>query len=236
MPRLYLRRAGRGGLPWRRADRSYCPLRRTGRHDHLVRPHENPMRADLSPANARHADDFVLGFEVHKFRKRLCGSLTSDDVHASFHQQLNGGCAGPSQPFARKRERTLVAVSLRDNEVMSPVLLLGLPLEAIAMRPSDGVNAIFGNAQPSTGEQRGQSTAAAVVSRLDEGSFRRGTAATAVLLDVRPRHVVAHVCAVFRVLLETRLKIALHHPLKLRAREFLLEFGCADGALRKHGL
>src|SRR5262245_9870770 len=67
-------------------------------------------------------------------------------------------------------------------------------------------------------------------SRLWQKCPSRGTASAAVCLDVRSRHILAHVLAVSRVLLEENFKIALHHPGELRARKPLPELGCANRA------
>jgi len=49
------------------------------------------MGPDLSPADARHADDFLPWFEAKKLCERLLDAIPPDDVHARLHQQLNGG-------------------------------------------------------------------------------------------------------------------------------------------------
>ena len=123
-------------------------LRHARRHDHLIRPHEDPMRSDLGPADARHADDFAPRLEAQKLHKRVLHVITPNDMDAGFHQRANGGCAGPGQLFPGELEGTLVAVSLRDKEVMPPALSLSFPLEAKLMRPCHGVDAILGDSHP----------------------------------------------------------------------------------------
>ena len=191
------------------------------------------MRSDLGPPHARHADDFAPRLKAQKLHERVLHDITPDDVDAGFHQQANGGCAGPGQLFPGEFEVALISVALRDHEVMPPVLSLSFPLEAKLMRPGHGVDAILGDTHPPAGEQRGQPAAALVIGSFGERPLRRGAAPAAVCLDVRSRHVLAHVFAVLRVLLEPHLEIALDHPLKLRAWKFPLELGRADGALRQ---
>jgi len=73
-------------------------------------------------------------------------------VDAGFHQQANGGRAAPRQLFPREVEVALTSVSLRDDEMMTPMLDFGFPLESKLMRPGDGVDAILGDTHPSAGE------------------------------------------------------------------------------------
>ena len=139
--------------------------------------------------------------------------------------------------FSRgKLELAFVAVSLRNEKMMPPILPLGFPLEAKLMRPRHGVDAILGDAHPTPGKQRSQPAAALEIASFDERPLGRGAPPAAVCLDVQSRHVLAHVLAVFGVRREPRFKIAFDHPLKLRARKFLLELGRADGAFRQDTL
>src|SRR5262249_31533401 len=114
------------------------------------------MRSNWSPADARHADDFVPGLKSKKPHKRLLRDCTPDDVDARLHQQANGGCTTSGQFFPRKLESTPVAVSLRDEEVMAPALSLTFPPEAKLMRPCYGIDAILSDANPSACQQRNQ--------------------------------------------------------------------------------
>ena len=93
------------------------------------------MRSDLSPTHSRHADDLLPWLETQELYERLLGNITRNNVDAALHQQPNGGCAVPGQLFPRNLEGTLVAVPLRDEEMMAPILPLGFPLEAGLMRP-----------------------------------------------------------------------------------------------------
>src|SRR5262245_55960480 len=123
-------------------------LRHTRRRDHLIRPREDPMRSDLGPPHARHADDFAPWLEVQKLHKRLSRDITPNHMDPGFHQRANGGCAGPGQLFSGELEGTLTAVSLRDKKMVPPGLPLTFPLNAELMRPCHGVDAILSDAHP----------------------------------------------------------------------------------------
>src|SRR5262249_7672555 len=71
---------------------------------------------------SRNTDNFLFWFEVKKLHERFLDALTPNDMHAGFHQQFDGECAFPGQSFARKRERTLVPLALRNDEMMAPIL------------------------------------------------------------------------------------------------------------------
>src|SRR6516164_9589260 len=83
-------------------------LRHSRRRNHLIRPHKNhPALADPSPPDMRYTDDFVFWFEVKKLHERFWNALTPNDMHPGFHQQFDGGCTFPGEPFTRKCERAL---------------------------------------------------------------------------------------------------------------------------------
>src|SRR5262245_29016923 len=77
-------------------------LRHSRRRNDFVWPHKNPMRPDQGPADARHADDFALRFEVQKSHKRFRDDFAPDDVDTGFRQPPNGGSTGAGQFFPRK--------------------------------------------------------------------------------------------------------------------------------------
>jgi hypothetical protein len=59
-------------------------------------------------------------------------------MDAGFHQQLNCGCAFPSQLLPREFEAARRAVPLNDEEVLAPILPFGFPLKPVFSRPRDG--------------------------------------------------------------------------------------------------
>jgi hypothetical protein len=142
------------------------------------------MRADLSPPDSRHPDDFVFWSEAQKLDKCVLDAVTSNDVNACFCQQANGGCTGPRQLLPWKREGASVAVSLRDLKMMPPGLALSFALEAELVRPRYRIDAIFGDPQPSPRKQCVKPAASLVVEYLDERSLARGAAAAAVFFNI----------------------------------------------------
>src|SRR6516162_3108407 len=132
--------------------RRMAGLRHIRWRNHSIRPRKNPVRSDLSPADARYADDLPLGLKTQKLYERFLYAITPDNVHARFGQEPNGRCAGPRQPVARKLKVTFLTVALRNNEVMPPILPLGLPLQTVLMGPGHGIDAILGDAHPTAGE------------------------------------------------------------------------------------
>src|SRR5215471_1743882 len=213
--------------------RRMAGLRHIRWRNHSIRPHKNPVRSDLSPADARHADDLPLGLKAQKLYERFLYAITPDNVHARFGQEPNGRCAGPRQHVARKLKVTLLTVALRNNEVMPPILPFGLSLQAVLMRPRHRIDPILADAHRAAGEQRIQSAATRVVVCFDKRSLRRRATPTTVYLDICSRYVPAHVLAIFRIPLKPFLEIAFDPVFEMRTRKFPPEFGRADGALRQ---